>query len=79
MSKQSQEYLAFAFDGQTYKWCLLPFGCCVSPYFFCKTLKPIITYFRSKGIRVSVYVDDFILAATVEEIENHKIFYLKHF
>ena len=72
VSKQSQECLAFAFEGQKYKWCRLPFGCCVSPYFFCKTLKPIITYLRSKGIRVSVYVDDFILAATVEEIENHK-------
>ena len=72
VSEQSQKYLAFTFEGQKYKWCRLPFGCCVSPYFFCKTLKPIITFLRSKGIRVSVYVDDFILAAETDLIENHK-------
>lgn len=72
VSQQSQRFLGFTFEGQTYKWCKLPFGCCVSPYFFCKTLKPIITFLRSKGIRVSVYVDDFILAASEDTIENHK-------
>ena len=73
VSEQSQQYLGFSFEGQKYKWCRLPFGCSVSPYFFCKTLKPIITFLRLKGIRVSVYVDDFILAATETCIEEHKI------
>ena len=77
VSEQSQQYLGFSFEGQKYKWCRLPFGCSVSPYFFCKTLRPIITFLRLKGIRVSVYVDDFILAATETCIEEHKIVLLE--
>lgn len=63
ISKESQKYLGFQFEGKRYKWCRLPFGLSVSPYFFCKTLRPVVYYLRSLGVRVSVYVDDFILVA----------------
>lgn len=72
ISKHSQQFLGFEFDGKTYKWCRLPFGLCVSPYFFCKTIKPIVSYLRSIGVKVSVYVDDFIVSAKPDVIEHHR-------
>lgn len=72
VSKSSQRFLGFSFEGKTYKWCRLPFGLSVSPYFFCKTLRPIVNYLRSLGIRISVYVDDFILFADDHSINKQR-------
>lgn len=72
LSKNAQQYMGFMFDNQKYTWCKLPFGLCVSPYFFCKTLRPIVTYLRSIGIKISVYVDDFIIAANEQFIVEHR-------
>jgi len=71
-----QELLGFKFSGTYFKWTVLPFGHCSSPYFFNKVLRPIIAYFRQKGLRVVVYVDDFILLAQKEDICKHKEFFL---
>ncbi|XP_045210922.2 uncharacterized protein LOC123562346 [Mercenaria mercenaria] len=67
-----QDYLGFQFDNVYYKWQVLPFGHSCSPFFFAKTLRPIIDYLRSLNIRVVVYVDDFIVLAPKDLIEKHK-------
>lgn len=70
--KADQEYLGFAFRGKLYKWTVLPFGLKISPYVFCKTIRAVIAYVRTENLRVVAYMDDFWLAATKSEIENHK-------
>ena len=72
VNKEDQEYLGFSFKGRYYKWTVLPFGHCSSPFFFAKTLRPVISYLRSIGIRTVVYVDDFIVLAPLHLIRDHR-------
>ncbi|XP_053378396.1 uncharacterized protein LOC128548064 [Mercenaria mercenaria] len=67
-----QDYLGFSYEGVYYRWMVLPFGHCCSPFYFAKILRPIISYLRSQGLKVVVYVDDFILLAPERLIEEHK-------
>ena len=71
VNKEDQEYLGFYFNGDYFKWTVLPFGHCASPFFFAKTLRPVISYLRSIGIRTVVYVDDFIVLAPKHLIREH--------
>ena len=48
-----QQYLGIYFEGQFYTWSVLPFGLSASPYYFCKTIRPVIQYLREQGLRVS--------------------------
>ena len=67
-----QDLLGFKFGKRYLKWKCLPFGFKGSPYYFNKVLRPVLRYLRSKGLRVSLYVDDFILCASKDDIEIHK-------
>jgi hypothetical protein len=59
---QHQQYLGIYFRNQYYVWAVLPFGLSSSPYYFCKSLKPVINYLRDvQGLKVSSYMDDIIL------------------
>jgi hypothetical protein len=49
----------------------------VSPYFFCKILRPIVAFLRSIGIQISVYVDDILISASEDLIEKHRDFVLE--
>ena len=55
-----RDYFGFQWRGVYYRWAVLPFGWCNSPYFFGKVLKPVVTFLRSQGIRIVLYVDDFL-------------------
>ena len=68
-----RDYFGFAWNGEYFRWCVLPFGWCASPYFFGKTLKPVIQFLRVQGIRVILYVDDFLILARPEFISRHRI------
>ena len=63
VAREHRDYLGFSYKGLYYRWKVLPFGLCCSPYYFSKVVRPVITYLRSIGLRVAVYVDDFLLAA----------------
>ncbi len=66
-----RELLGFAFENKYYHWCVLPFGLSCSPYYFCKFVRPIVSYLRTLGVRISVYVDDFIVCAEPKYITDH--------
>ena len=72
VAPEFQQYLGISFRNRFYVWQVLPFGLSSSPYFFCKAIRPVIQYLRMKGLRVTAYVDDFILAAQKESIQSHK-------
>lgn len=67
-----REYLGFCWSGVYYRWKVLPFGLNSSPYFFAKTVRPVLEYLRSIGLRVTVYVDDFLLGASDKYIVDAK-------
>ena len=54
------------FDGVTkyFQFTVLPFGLSVGQYIFSKVMRPFVKYWRSKAIRIVVYLDDGIFAAT---------------
>ncbi len=67
-----QSCLGFRWNSKYYKWKVLPFGLNASPYIFTKTLRPVIQYLRRQGLRVVLYVDDFLLCSTEGDIVHHK-------
>lgn len=73
---EHQTYLGFRWNDNYYTWAVLPFGLNASPYFFYKVLRPVISYLRQQGLRVSLYVDDFILFSKSTEVQKHKKLFL---
>ena len=61
-----QKYLGFQWAGRHYVWTALPFGLSLSPRVFVKTLRPVLAALRGMGLRVLLYMDDFLLAARPE-------------
>jgi hypothetical protein len=61
--ERDQQYLGIEWNGQYYVFQALPFGLNVSPYYFQKVVRCVIQALRAKGLRIMVYVDDFLLMA----------------
>ena len=57
-----QEYLGFSWEvnGVTkyYVFCVLPFGLGSAPYIFTKVMRVLVKFWRTKGICITVYIDD---------------------
>ena len=63
------KFLTFRWKQTFFQFTCLPFGLSSAPRVFTKVMKPVITYLRSLGIRMVVYLDDMlILAHTKEEL-----------
>jgi hypothetical protein len=58
------KFLAFEWEGQYYVFCKLPFGLATACYVFFKITKQLAQRWRSLGIRVIAYIDDFFFACT---------------
>ena len=66
-----QEYLVgFTWQNKQFVWCVLPFVCNISPFFF-KCLKAVVHYLRELGVRIVLYVDDAMLCCTAAEYADH--------
>ena len=66
--KSSQRYLCFQLRNKTFAFQGLPFGLNTAPRVFTKLIKPVAAYLRKRGIRIIVYLDDFlILGSSIEE------------
>ena len=57
-----QPFLGFAwvFDSKPryFQFTVLPFGLSTGPYIFTKVMRPLVKHWRSKAIRIVVYLDD---------------------
>lgn len=75
IAKGSRKYLRFIFENSLYEFRCLPFGLATAPYVFCKLMKPIICYLRSRSLLSVNYLDDFLLIANSESecIKNYEI------
>lgn len=74
MFEGHKKYLRFRYRCILYQFKALPFGLTSAPYVFTKLGKPILNYLRKKGIRVVVYLDDFLIfgVSRQECIDNTK-------
>jgi ribonuclease HI len=52
------QYLGFSWRNNFYVFSCLPFGMSSAPFQFTQLLKPLVKYWRSKGFRIVVYLDD---------------------
>ena len=59
---EHSQFLSFSweFDGCTryFSFQVLPFGLSTAPYIFTKCLRPLVKYWRSKGVCMVLYLDD---------------------
>ena len=70
-----QKFLCFSWRSRFYSFTSLPFGLSSAPRVFTKLCRLIAAYFRSRSIRLLVYLDDVLLMAlskdqAVEDFEN---------
>ena len=64
--KGHQKFLRFLWKGTQWEFACLPFGIASAPRVFTKILKPVIGLLRKQGIRLIIYLDDFLLMASTE-------------
>ena len=55
-------WLGFWWQGSYYVFLALPFGLCSAPYAFTKVARVLVRFFRSKGVRLTLMLDDGLIA-----------------
>jgi hypothetical protein len=71
---QSRKYLRFHWQKTTYQFCTTPFGLSLVPWLFTKITKPILEWARSQQIRISAYLDDWIVIGdNVDQTRAHTL------
>lgn len=70
VASEFRDFLGFKWNGIFHRWTVLPFGLSCSPYYFNKVLRPVVAYLRLLSIRVSLFVDDFLLADSASKITD---------
>ena len=51
-------------EGKNYVFTVLPFGLSTACYIFTKIVRPLVRYWRAKGLRILVYLDDGLCAVS---------------
>ena len=59
-----RKFLRFAFEGKGYQYMVLPFGLRLSPRTFVKCTMVALRPLHTQGLRVSSFIDDWLLTAT---------------
>ena len=61
------KYLRFVVNKQVYHFTCLPFGLATSPREFTKLLRPVVALLRQRGVKLHVYLDDWLIHADTPE------------
>ena len=65
------KFLGFQWGGKFFEFRVLPFGLSSAPFAFTKVMKQLANFWRTDGIRLMVYLDDWcFMAESVEEAER---------
>ena len=65
-----RKYLRFVVNKRVYQFTCLPFGLATSPREFTKLLRPVVALLRKQGVRLHVYLDDWLIRADTPEQAN---------
>ncbi|KAK4514797.1 uncharacterized protein ATC70_002402 [Mucor velutinosus] len=68
LHQDSRRYLRLKWKDQVYQYCTTAFGLASSPFVFTKVCRPILEHLRSRGIRISAYLDDWLLMADSKQL-----------
>ncbi len=71
MEEASTPALGFQWKGAFFKFLVLPFGLSTAPYVFQRIMLTAAGVLRRKGIRVIVYLDDWMLLASSRKMALH--------
>lgn len=69
---EHQTFLGICWRSMFYVFTSLPFGLSCSPYYCGKIIRPVIQHLRQLGLRVTVFVDDFLLMVHETQAQEHK-------
>lgn len=69
----SKKYTVFEFNNCRYCYNVLPFGLTSSPRIFSKILKPVISFLRTRGIKISAYLDDIFICNNSKELLSEQL------
>ena len=67
MHRAIKKYLRFRVNRKTYQFTCLPFGSTTSPQEFTKLLRPVVAWLRWQGVKLHVYLDDWLICAVSPE------------
>ena len=72
MHQAVRKYLRFVVNKKVYQFTCLPFGLATSQQEFTKLLRPVVSLLRQQGVKLHVYLDDWLIRAdTPEEAQLH--------
>ena len=72
MHQAVRKYLCFVVNKKVYQFTCLPFGLATSPRKFTKLLRPVVTMLRQWGVKLHVYLDDWLICAdTPKQAQLH--------
>ena len=72
MHQAVRKYLRFVVNKKVYQFTCLLFGLATSPREFTKLLRPVVSLLRQQGVKLHVYLDDWLIRAdTPEEAQLH--------
>ena len=61
IARSSQKYLRFSLNGRVFQFVALPFGLAPAPFVFTKLVNVVAAHAHARGIRLHVYLDDWLL------------------
>ena len=78
MSQGSRKYLRFAYADQVFQFRALPFGLATAPQVFTRIVQSVAACVHKRGIRMHVYLDDWLVRALVhQELIKNREYLLK--
>ena len=72
----SQQFLRFAIGNRSYQFQVLPFGLSTAPRVFTKCMAVVAAHFRTRGIQIHPYIDDWLVVADSFSRLTHHIKYI---
>ncbi|KAJ8916439.1 hypothetical protein NQ315_014652, partial [Exocentrus adspersus] len=75
IAESHKKCFRFKFQGKLYQFTCIPFGLNIAPWLFTKLLKPVLKSLRKEGLKIVVYVDDWLIignTASYREINTEK-------
>ena len=67
MHKAVRKYLHFVVNKRVYRFTCLSFGLATSPREVTKLLRPVVALLRKRGIKLHIYLDDWLIRADTPE------------